>query len=70
MSYLRTTIVNTLNGNDRKIAPLFVAPRSSTDEEDIDNAVELACGHIVRKTTIFEATHCPMCDLANGGFGR
>ena len=92
MSYLRTTITNKLNGNDEKIAPLFVAPPSSTDEEETDNVVELACGHIVLKKnndeasrasfsingifaslSIFEATHCPMCQgekLANKGFGR
>ena len=49
MSYLRTTIINKLNGNDRNIAPLFVASPSSTDEEETDNVVELACGHILRK---------------------
>ena len=49
MSYLRTTVINKLNGNDRKIAPLFVASPSSTDEEETDDVVELACGHIVRK---------------------
>ena len=56
MSYLRTTIINKLNGNDRKIAPLFVAPPSSTDEEETDNVVELACGHIVRKKDDGEAS--------------
>lgn len=49
MSYLRTTIINKLNGNDGKIAPLFVAPPSSADEGETDGVVELACGHIVCK---------------------
>ena len=49
MSHLNTTIIGKMNGNDRKIAPLFVAPPPSTDEEETDNVVELACGHIVRK---------------------
>ena len=30
------------------MAPLFVAPPSSTDEEETDSVVELACGHVVR----------------------
>ena len=37
-----------MNGNDRKIAPLFVASPSTIDGEETDNVVELACGHIVR----------------------
>ena len=49
MNSLLSTIINKLNGNDRKIAPLFVAPSSSTNEENIDDGVELACGHIVCK---------------------
>ena len=56
MSDLRTTIINKWKSNDRKIAPLFVAPPSSTDEEETDNVVELACGHIVRKKSDGEAS--------------
>lgn len=48
MSHLHTTIIKKFGVHDKKMAPLFVAPPSSTDEEKIDSVVELACGHIVR----------------------
>ena len=66
MSHLRTTIITKWNGNDRKIAPLFVAPPSSTDEEETDNVVELACGHIVRTKNDGEASRARFS--INGSF--
>ncbi|CAD6579142.1 MAG: hypothetical protein ASARMPRED_008965 [Alectoria sarmentosa] len=44
---LPTAIIKKLTGND-KIAPLFIAPTYAEDEE-IEEAVELACGHVFRK---------------------
>ena len=56
MSHLHTTIIKKFSVNDRKMARLFVAPRSSTDEEETDSVVELACGHIVREKNDGEAS--------------
>ena len=56
MSHLHTTIIKKLSVNDSKMAPLFVAPPSSADEEETDNVVELACGHIVREKSDGEAS--------------
>ena len=44
ISNLPAAIIKKLTGGD-KIAPLLIAPKAE-DEEDFDDAVELACGHI------------------------
>ena len=48
---LQNAIINKITGNDNKIAPLFIAPRSPDEEEEEENedVVELACGHISRR---------------------
>lgn len=53
ISHLPTAIIKKLTGND-KIAPLFIAPPYAEDEE-IEEVVELACGHIFRKKDDYEA---------------
>lgn len=49
LTHLHTTIASKLNSNNETIAPLFVAPPSSTtdEEEETDRVLELGCGHIV-----------------------
>lgn len=49
---LPTAIVKKLTGSD-EIAPLFVAP--CVDDEDFDDFVKLACGHILRSNDAGEA---------------
>ena len=46
-SNLPTAIIKKLTGSD-KTAPLFIAPQIK-DEDDFNNVVELACGHIFGK---------------------
>lgn len=47
ISSLPTTIIKKLTGSD-KAAPLFIAPHVE-DEDEFDDTVELACGHIFGK---------------------
>lgn len=52
IGHLPTAIIQKLSGSN-KIAPLFIA--TQVEDEELEEVVELACGHIFRREDVYEA---------------
>lgn len=52
IGHLPTVFIHKMTGSN-KIAPLFIAPQ--VDEEETEEVVELACGHIFRREDVYKA---------------